>query len=833
MGEIRRVPEGLLFEGVTTSRGYLDKEPSLEGVRRVVVNLPDTELGSLPRELETRDPLILRVRIVRYRSENEHGVRVRADLLGYPQVSLEVVAEGVLLRILEPATATPPRIPAAPARALPAPGAFSFWGNATAQPASGSTATTTLSTDVAVGQVIPNLFSLEGRFLYGESDGTQNLLRYTLVTRGFDLGRGTATAGAGDLLIRFGGVGGVATSVGESLDMRGGALRLVSAGRFVLELFGGRARGAPLLVPIGENLTINSEFSGDRVYGGFLSGPLWEGRFRLGLGWAHTVSAVPGTDRDNRFVEVGWKPASLFEAGVRVGDVSGTRLDGSHLNGILFGAQVRLQTRVLDVDATYRHQDEGYVAPGGNQEFPGEKGSIVTASARPTKDWRLFASVSQSDAFPFRAPDQGPISSKGRFAGSSYSFGRTLLTASFSDLSQKSIGASVNPVDSETLSGGLTVGQRISAVSVSAGLGEERTRNHLNPDLDLEAKVATLNLNADLAAVAVAASGRYAITERVSTGEHLPDYGADVNLSYGIGATSFNVGAFAGRSPAGTALFSSDRVGVRGGVSTVLPAGFAVSATANYVTVRLGQGTRLTSQFYSLNLRKALDWGGGISGAMGIWDSGEAVSPVLAKAVVEGRVFVDANGNGRFDEGEPAIPGVMMQAEEVSGVSDAKGQYRLVLEPGRHTVRIIATTIPFSYQLSETEGFPVALSPRRHQTQDVLLTGFGNIEGTLTVQGETPTGEERSAAAWIGVTLHAEGVSRETLTGEDGSFRFANLPPGTYQVEIDIGAIGESYALEGPAVREVRVEVGKTASLALELRPLSLRERLERRRERN
>ena len=544
---------------------------------------------------------------------------------------------------------------------------------------------------------------------------------------------------------------------------------------------------------------------------------------------------MPGTDRDNRFVEAGWKPSSLFETGVRVGDVSGTRLDGSRLSGLLWGAQVRLATRFLDVDATYRHQDEGYVAPGGNQEFPGEKGSIVTAAARPAKSLKLFASASQSDAFPFRAPDQGPLSSKGRFGGASYALGRTTLTASFSDLSQKSIGASVNPVDSETVGGGLAIGQRISNLSVSVGLSTERTTNHLNPDLDLEAKVATLNLSGNLGAVAVGASGRYGITERVATGEHLPDYGGDLTVSRSIGATSLNVGAFAGRSPAGTALFSSDRWGARGGVTTVLPGGFSVSATANYVTVRLGQGTRLSTQFYSVNLRKTLDWGGGLPGAIGMWDSGEAVSPVLAKAVVEGRIFVDSNGNGRFDPGEPGIPGVVLQGEAVPSTSDSNGRYRLVLEPGPHTVRVITTTIPFSYQIGDTESFSVELSPRRHVEKDIVLIGFGNVQGRLAVGvgGGSLTQDDRKAASGIRVTLRAEGLRRETLTGEGGEFRFANLPPGTYQVEIDAATIGEAYALEGPAVRDVRVEIAKTASVAVGLRHLSVRERLERGRERN
>jgi hypothetical protein len=64
--------------------------------------------------------------------------------------------------------------------------------------------TTSLTADLSLGQLLPGLFSLEGRLLWAESDGKQTYLRYTGIVRGYDFGRVTATAELGDLIVRDG-----------------------------------------------------------------------------------------------------------------------------------------------------------------------------------------------------------------------------------------------------------------------------------------------------------------------------------------------------------------------------------------------------------------------------------------------------------------------------------------------------------------------------------------------------------------------------------------------------------------------------------------------------
>jgi hypothetical protein len=828
---VRRVPEGLLFSGVNVGPIGLDREPAIEGVRRVVVSLPGTDLGDVDQEMDFDDALVLRLRLVRYRSGEEAGVRLRLDLRGYPQVAAELNSEGLLLRVSGPERPAQPSLslPARPAARV-APGVLTLDGTGTATWPSAAAISSTVNTEVAGAQLVPNLFSLGARFLYGESNGKQTFLRATGILRGLDLGWGTATLGGGDLLVRFGGASGVATNVAEALDLRGGALRLTGFRGAVIEIFDGRARGAPLLVPIGGNLTVSSEFSGDRVLGGVLSFPLFQTGLRLGAGWVHTFSAASGFDRDNRFVEAGWTPVPNLSAGVRVGSVAGTRLDGTRLSGTLIGAELRFATSIIDVDGTYRHQSSGYVAPGGDQEFPGEKGSVLTASIRPTPNLRGFASVSRSDSLPFRTPDLGPISSRSTTAGTSYTLGRSTLVLQYTDLSQKSIGEAANPVDSETQSEGGTLSTIVGRTTLAAGIANERTHNRLNPSLDLEGPSANLTVSGGFDRVQVSVNGRYAATKTVQTGNRLQDYGGDLSVSYLIGSTSLSAGVFGGRTPAGSALFSSDRLGVRAGISTRLPGDILLAATANNVRVHLGQGTSLNDTFAALTMRKVFGWGGGLgSGSQGVWDSGEVVPAVSAQAVISGRVFLDANGNGRYDPGERGVAGVLIQADSVPTTTDAEGLYRLVVDPGPHLLQVITPTLPFSYQLAAAESLSVDLGPRRHVTRDFALGGFGNLEGKISVPPAEGAERIEDAAAFLSLSLEGEKINRQILTAQDGSFRFANLPPGTYRLRVEEADISEAYALEGPPVREVRVEVGKTVTLSLELRHLTVRERLERR----
>ena len=50
---------------------------------------------------------------------------------------------------------------------------------------------------------------------------------------------------------------------------------------------------------------------------------------------------------------------------------------------------------------------------------------------------------------------------------------------------------------------------------------------------------------------------------------------------------------------------------------------------------------------------------------------------VSYSAVIEGRVYLDANRNGRWDDGETGLPGVLVSDGSRVVATDASGRYRL------------------------------------------------------------------------------------------------------------------------------------------------------------
>jgi protocatechuate 3,4-dioxygenase beta subunit len=196
---------------------------------------------------------------------------------------------------------------------------------------------------------------------------------------------------------------------------------------------------------------------------------------------------------------------------------------------------------------------------------------------------------------------------------------------------------------------------------------------------------------------------------------------------------------------------------------------------------------------------------------------------------VAGRAFADANQDGRFGAGEKPVAGVTLQAGSASAVTDANGRYELSLEPGTHTVRIAATSVPFGYQVEGPTTFTVSLGPRRRVERDISLISSGRVEGRLDLKGPPET---RPPLDGVTIVLASAGTRRTAVTDQDGDFSFGNVPPGTYRLSVEEETLGEFYGIVGPAEREIRVDADRAASVTFEIRRLTTRERLERRQRR-
>jgi hypothetical protein len=170
---------------------------------------------------------------------------------------------------------------------------------------------------------------------------------------------------------------------------------------------------------------------------------------------------------------------------------------------------------------------------------------------------------------------------------------------------------------------------------------------------------------------------------------------------------------------------------------------------------------------------------------------------VLADAgVVRGRVFLDADRNGRPSKGEAGVPGVTVfldadasgtrQPAEPAAVTDARGTYAFgVLAPGAHVVRV---ELPELAAASGADAAAVVLRPGRRAAKAAPLgvVGTGVIRGTVS-KFTLPSSDRRPARGFrVFADLNGDRKwqkgERWAKTDADGRYEMTGLLAGRYPV---------------------------------------------------
>jgi hypothetical protein len=203
-----------------------------------------------------------------------------------------------------------------------------------------------------------------------------------------------------------------------------------------------------------------------------------------------------------------------------------------------------------------------------------------------------------------------------------------------------------------------------------------------------------------------------------------------------------------------------------------------------------------------------------------------AAGPSLQRGGVNGRVFLDQNGNGRYDRGDLPLGGVRVVVGPTFAFSDSTGAYRvwdlLPFEPTQVTVDSATLASPLW-----VPGFAAATvepSPNRYRRLDVPVLPGGTAEGRI-VWADRPTGGPADGAAEAPTPPHdsvfatsepstgppvrrsggivlvlghrASGERRVITTFSDGGFYVMGLRPGEWALSVDpkclalLGAAGE------------------------------------------
>ena len=194
-------------------------------------------------------------------------------------------------------------------------------------------------------------------------------------------------------------------------------------------------------------------------------------------------------------------------------------------------------------------------------------------------------------------------------------------------------------------------------------------------------------------------------------------------------------------------------------------------------------------------------------------DSGANVSTVdsglfAPPTGLGGIVWTDQEGNGRLDQGEPAIAEVKLELRDAAGqlasttTTGPNGTYQFLgVAPGRYQVRIDPATLPggvafttrdvaltadVGSDVDEVAGTTVPIDVGRgywNMRWDIGLTFVGTVADGVWLDdgnGIKDTGEPLVSGVGVALLDSTGATVDATVTDDAGNYRFARVRPGSY-----------------------------------------------------
>lgn len=160
-----------------------------------------------------------------------------------------------------------------------------------------------------------------------------------------------------------------------------------------------------------------------------------------------------------------------------------------------------------------------------------------------------------------------------------------------------------------------------------------------------------------------------------------------------------------------------------------------------------------------------------------------AAGPSLERAGIAGKVFLDQNGNGRYDQGESPLPNVRVSIGMETRFTDGKGEYHLwnvtPYEPA--VIAVDSASLASPLWVPTESAVAVEPTPNRYRIVDIPVAPGGVIDGRV-VRGNGAIG-----VAGIAMSLRniATGRTRTIVTFSDGDFYSMGIKPGEYELSLE------------------------------------------------
>ncbi|GEJ57361.1 carboxypeptidase-like regulatory domain-containing protein [Anaeromyxobacter diazotrophicus] len=191
--------------------------------------------------------------------------------------------------------------------------------------------------------------------------------------------------------------------------------------------------------------------------------------------------------------------------------------------------------------------------------------------------------------------------------------------------------------------------------------------------------------------------------------------------------------------------------------------------------------------------------------------------PAAGAGALSARVFLDRNGNGRLDPGEPVIPGarLLVNGSAAGPATDARGVAFLRQLPAYQPVEVAVdeAALEDPQWKAGAGGLTVLARPGKSQLADLPVIPTAVVEGTVSLRERRAQRPLEGAEVLL---LDAAGeVAGRARTSYDGWYAFEGVRPGVYRLRLSDATVRE-LALASPAEREIEaLEDGGAGDRAL------------------